>query len=429
MSRFAVAVVGALALASYVFIYTTGRAGLPIRSDGFSYYVYLPAWFIHHDPSLVATARDCCGGHFPEYTAMFRWPGTRRWVNPHPIGVAIMQAPLFLVAHGLTYWTNLSPDGFSLYYQHAAGLSGLLWGVAGLWVLQRLLRRHFSDGVTATALITITFGTNFFHYLTYDSGYSHAYSFFLFAAFLALTETWHRSPTARASVLVGAAAGMILLVRHTNALFLLVFLLYGVTSARTLRQTVARLLDQRRRVVQVGGTALLVAAPQLLLYWSATGSPFISAYGEMSFNFESPRVWGVLFSVQKGLFFWSPLLLLALAGWARLVASGHPARAFAVPSAVFLLVNTYLIASWWDWQFGGSYGHRGFVDAFPVFAYGFASVFAWSTRHRLRLAATIALSSAAIALASFQMLQYWNGIIPIADTTWNDYRAVFLRWH
>jgi hypothetical protein len=140
-------------------------------------------------------------------------------------------------------------------------------------------------------------------------------------------------------------------------------------------------------------------------------------------------VWGVLFSVQKGLFFWSPLLLLALAGWARLVASGHPARAFAVPSAVFLLVNTYLIASWWDWQFGGSYGHRGFVDAFPVFAFGFASVFAWSTRHRLRLAATIALSSAAIALASFQMLQYWNGIIPIADTTWNDYRAVFLRWH
>jgi len=35
-----------------------------------------------------------------------------------------MQAPLFVVAHALTRWTNLSPDGFTLYYQHAAGLSG-----------------------------------------------------------------------------------------------------------------------------------------------------------------------------------------------------------------------------------------------------------------------------------------------------------------
>ena len=52
-------------LAGYVFVYTTGRAEAPIRSDGFSYYVYLPSWFLFHDTTLSAVARDCCGGVFP----------------------------------------------------------------------------------------------------------------------------------------------------------------------------------------------------------------------------------------------------------------------------------------------------------------------------------------------------------------------------
>ncbi len=126
MSKAIVLCAAALCLAGYVFVYATGRAGVPIRSDGFSYYVYLPSWFLFHDTTLAAAARDCCGGEFPGYTAIIRWPGTRRWVNAHPIGVAIMQAPMFAVAHGLTRWTNLSPDGFTFYYQHGAGLSGLI---------------------------------------------------------------------------------------------------------------------------------------------------------------------------------------------------------------------------------------------------------------------------------------------------------------
>jgi len=118
-----------ICLAGYVFVYATGRAGPPIRSDGFSYYVYLPAWFIYGDPRLSSVANDCCGGEFPDFSVIVKWPRTRRWVNPHPIGVAVLQTPFFLAAHGLTHWTNLSADGFTLYYQYAAGLSGLAWTI------------------------------------------------------------------------------------------------------------------------------------------------------------------------------------------------------------------------------------------------------------------------------------------------------------
>ena len=417
-----------LCLAGYVFVYATGRADNPIRSDGFSYYVYLPSWFLFHDTTLSAVARDCCGGVYPAYTAIIRWPSTRRWVNAHPIGVAIMQAPLFALAHGLTRWTNLSPDGFTLYYQHAVGLSGLLWIVCGIAVLAGLLRRHFSDAIVAATLLAILLGTNLYHYATFDSFYSHSYSFFLFAAFLNVTERWYGMPGTGVSLMLGVIAGLIVLTRHTNLSFLIVFPLYGVTNAAVLRARVASLRDHRWPVAMMLATATMVVAPQLAIYYQATGRVLVSSYGDLGFNFTSPRLFGVLFSVQKGLFFWSPILLTSCLGFVSLFRSKHSARAFALPALLFLAFDVYLIASWWDWQFGGSFGHRGFVDTLPIFALGMAAFFE-SVWHRpvMRQVAIVGIVLA-IALNLFQMLQYWNHVLPFSDTTWDQYRRVFLRW-
>jgi hypothetical protein len=414
-------------LTGYVFVYATGKAFTPIRSDGFSYYVYLPSWFIFHDPTLAATARDCCGGEFPSYSAIIRWPGTRRWVDAHPIGVAVMQAPMFAAAHALTKWTNLSPDGFTLYYQHAVGLSGLLWTLAGLVVLRRLLLRHFTDRVTAAALMTILFGTNLYQYATFDSSFSHAYSFFLFALFLDLTEGWHRSPGRPLATFVGLTAGLIILTRHTNALFLLCLPLFGVTGAASFRVRTRQLRENWRGLALMAATAALVVSPQLLIYYSATGRPLVSSYGALGFNFAHPMIYGVLFSVQKGLFFWSPVLLLACAGLVCLWRSQNEARAFVPAATLFLLLNTYVIASWWDWQFGASFGHRGFTDSLPIFAIGLAAFYTWSARRASTAVAVGIVASCAVVLSVFQMVQYWNGILPLSDTTWDQYRAVFLR--
>lgn len=45
----------------------------------------------------------------------------------------------------------------------------------------------------ALSLIVTLFGTNLFHYATFDASYSHVYSFFLFATFLYLSAEWHRA--------------------------------------------------------------------------------------------------------------------------------------------------------------------------------------------------------------------------------------------
>ncbi len=427
LSRLVIAGATAACLAGYIFVYATGRAGPPIRSDGFSYYVYLPSWFLYHDPSLSAVARDCCGGTFPDYTAIIRWPGTRRWVNAHPIGVAVLQSPFFLAAHALTRWTNLSPDGFTLYYQHGAGLAGLAWTVLGLIILRRLLRRHFTDRVTAATLATILLGTNLYHYATYDSSYSHAYSFCLIALFLYLSERWHESPTVVRSIGIGLVAGLIVLTRHTNALVLVCLPLYGVTGRSSLMARTRQLRRDWRRGAVAGVTAALVIAPQLAIYYQATGQPIVSAYGSLGFDFRHPHLLELLFGVRKGLFFWSPVLLLACAGLVWLWHAGQPARAFIAGAAVFFAADAYLIASWWDWQFGGSFGHRGFTDALPLFAIGLAGFYTWTGRRRGTTALAAVAAIVVVFLSLVQMLQYWNGVLPFSDTTWEQYRAVFLK--
>ena len=243
MTKAVIAAAAAACVGAYVFVYSTALAPAPIRSDGFSYYVYLPSWFLYHDTTLASVANDCCGGEFPAYTAIIRWPGTRQWVNAHPIGVAVMQSPFFALAHALTRWTNLSADGFTLYYQHGAGLSGVFWTIAGLWVLGTVLRRHFDDRVTAAALATILFGTNLFHYATFDSSYSHAYSFFLFASLIDIVERWDGRPLVSTSILLGVVAGLIVLTRHTNALVLVCFALLWKDQAAELLNVLPKLAE------------------------------------------------------------------------------------------------------------------------------------------------------------------------------------------
>jgi hypothetical protein len=422
--------VGVLALASYVAIYAHPRSPDPIRSDGYSYYVYLPSWLLKGDTTLDAVARTLPDGDYPEFTGIRRWPGTNRWVNPHPIGPALLMTPFFLVAHALTRASHYAPDGFSFYYQHAAGLAGLTYLLAGLAVLRRLLVQHFSAPVALATLAAMTWGTNLFHYGVYDSAFSHIYSFFLISVLLSLVVKWWDAPTLRRSLGLGLTAAAIFLTRHTNVIFLLTVPLYGVTDWHSLRARSVALVQRWQSLLVIGLVAAAGMLPQLLLYKAATTEWLPSPYGALGvgFTFSSPRLFEVLFSPEKGVFFWSPVLFFAVAGW--IVARGW-AEAFHWAAGLVLTINAMLIASWFDWQFGGSFGHRAFTDGFALVAVFMAAFVEWTGERRGRVpvaAAVTVLATLAVLLSVAQMIQYWLGILPIANISWDQYRALFLRF-
>lgn len=418
-----------LGLLSQIAVYSEGWASEPIRSDGVSYYVYLPAIVLHQSPRLSVLANEEYGGRFPEWTMIVRSTGGGGggWLNPHPIGVAVMMLPFFLVAHLLTLWSNLPPDGFSLYYQQAASLSGLVYGVLGIEILRRALLRMFSPGVVLAVLVMMTFGTNLFHYLTYDAIYSHTYGFFLVSALVFLVPRWYEQPTTGRSILLGIVCGLAIITRHTHGVLLLVPALYGIGAGVPIAEHLAFLRRHARAVGMAALAASLVVLPQVLIYHAVTGSIFVTGYDQQdTFHFDQPHFYGVLFSVRKGLFFWSPLLIVAMLGFLVMPRS---ARAFRVPALLVLALITWLVASWFDWQFGGSYGHRGFTDVLPLFALALASWCTWMSAQwmPLRVADAVVLS-AATSLSVVQMFQYWRGIVPIVDTTWEQYRQFFLSF-
>jgi hypothetical protein len=273
--------------------------------------------------------------------------------------------------------------------------------------------------VVLATLIVITWGTNLFHFATYDATYSHGYSFALVTALLYVVPLWYQSPTFGRSIALGAIGGLIVLTRHSNAIFLLYVVLYDVGVGTSVADRLRLWWERRRAIIGVAAVAAIVFAPQLAVYKLVTGMWYASPYQllDIEFFFANPRLAGVLFSTQKGLFFWSPVLLLG-----RL-------KAYVLPSMLVLVTHAYLIASWRDWQLGGSYGHRGFTDALAIFALLVGASFAWiaGKPRAVRLTAA-ALVSAAVALSTTQMLQYWMGIIPFQDTTWEQYRGFFLRF-
>jgi hypothetical protein len=264
----------------------------------------------------------------------------------------------------------------------------------------------------------------------YDATFSHIYSFTAIVAFVVLTERWWAEPTINRSVALGAIAALIVLIRHTNAIFLLTVPLYGITRWREFPPRLATLWARRSRLLMTVAVAFVGVLPQLAIYRAATGAWIVGPYRglDIGFTWLSPHIVGVLFSTQKGLFFWSPALLMAVAGVVIAARTRCWARSLVVPAVVILAIDTYLIASWADWQFGGSFGHRAFTDGLGVFAIFLAAFFEW-TMIRPRLAAVVALvTTAAVALSVAQMIQYWMGILPFMDTTWAQYQSLFLKF-
>ncbi len=397
----------------------------PIRSDGVGYYIYLPAALIHRDISLETTIAQQFNGKAEEWMGIIRYPATGRYLNRYALGEAILLTPFFLAGHLFAKFLSVPADGFSWPYQVATVFAGLFYFIVGLIFLRRVLERHFSPSTTLLTLVAITFGTNLFHYGTSDNIFSHIFSFCLFSALLFLTEKWYESAHQRSAILLAVVAGLITIVRPTNVIFLLLVPMLGISDRVTLWERLT-FIRQQISTVLLCAVAYLITILPLLSYWKyTTGRWFLNSYQGLSFNWTKPEIVNVLFSVRKGLFFWSPLLLLGLVG---LYFIARYWKGFWLPALIVLLAHTYVIASWPTWWFGGSFGHRAFTEILPIFAIGYAALLE-TTREKPLIYRGILTVSALLVLLSIKfMIQYWNGVLPYDEATLAGLAATFFQF-
>jgi hypothetical protein len=333
-----------------------------------------------------------------------------------------MILPFFAEGHLVAQLSGAHADGYSPTETGTAGLAGVTYMVLGLWLLGRSLRRYFTPLVTAAVLLSITFGTDLFHYGTFDSIFTHAFSFFLFAALIELLHRWRERCATWQHVLgMGIVVGLILEVRQTDVLLLLLVPLFGVASWSDFRRRLDFFWAQRRRVAAMLGVTALTFAPQSLIWHEATGHWITNSYSATAgtFHFGSPQLLRSLFSfAPHGLIPWSPIVVLALVG---LVPMRRRVRPLFLATLVILPLYAYAVASWTYWDGAGGYGDRFFIEVFPLLAFALGSLYSAVSVSRPR---RLFVGSAALVCCSavtIQMVNYWQGHLSISGASFSQY--------
>lgn len=395
-----------------------------LEADAKGYYAYLPALFIYHDLNFSFFGEvEGERAYDPSLAYDYRYEYEGRTVNKYYAGVAVCQAPFFLVAHAASLLLDYPADGYSQLYIIFITLAALFYLYLGLLCLRRSLELLGIDKRSIFIVITtLVFGTHLFYYSIGEMGMSHVYSFALVSAFIYCVLRYFRNYSLRFAWIAAAVLGLIILVRPVNGLVLLsVPFLSGGPAG--LREGIGHLFRPKRTIVLLTLLTSLVISLQLVLYKLQTGYFFVYSYGEEGFEFTHPHGVDFLFSYRKGLFVYTPLCLLALAG---LTALWRRNRFRAWSLLGFLMVVVYVLSSWWNWYYGGSFSARVMVEYLPYFTISLAYLFMHTQRSRLRYMLLTGITSVLLLLNQVQTLQYRYYIIHWSEMNRESYWDVFL---
>ncbi|MDD2943352.1 MAG: hypothetical protein PHC51_10355 [bacterium] len=200
--------------------------------------------------------------------------------------------------------------------------------------------------------------------------WQHSSSLFLLNAPIYLLLTKNKVATVLAGLLLGAAFWC----RPTNLFFLLGCVIYII-------------LLRRREILQLSGGLILAAIPycwySVEYLGNVRAARHASIYGVDGFGGD----WlmgaaGLLISPSRGLFAFSPILLLALLGRSGLKQLPPDRRGLVVAIATSSFLLFAITAKWSFWWGGASYGPRLLCEIVPALIIFLALSWKIITKHR-----------------------------------------------
>lgn len=397
-----------------------------IQWDVKSYYAYLPVAFIYQDFRMKFREEN------PEKFSDLIWPqylSTGKPAIQMTMGMAILYSPFFLAAHTVAILSNYEADGYSLPYRFALNFSGVFYVWIGLLFLVKILRRYFREHIIAFTLVAITLGTNLFYYATIEAPMTHAANFAMITVFVWLTIKFYEKPSLGRILLPGMLAGLIALVRPNNIILLLIFFLWNIRSVEDLRDRIQFFLPRFHWVLLMATVFVLVWVPQFIYWLWVSGKLFFNAYAlrNEGFYFNDPEITNILFSYRKGWLVYTPMMVFALAGMAFLP---RKVPGFILSFSIFMILNVYILASWWCWWYGGTFGSRPFIDSFGLLAIPFAAFVDFVFRQKKFIAAIFSVAALLVLLLNhYQTSQYAKGYIHYDAMDKVTYWDVFLKKH
>jgi len=291
--------------------------------------------------------------------------------NLFPVGTALAAQPAMAVAWLVDKVRVLATgdppaSGFSLLYVLAYCTAQVAYGAAALYMAARILRRWFSPPVINAAIAATALAGSYLYYMMWETGMSHLAGAFFCTAAIGAWLRWRESEGRRAimwAAACGAAVGLATCTRPYNAPYGLLLLEPVVRSLRHRRVGLPAIASFA--VAALAG--FVTFAPQLVA-WKVHHGHWIANTDGHKFTLIPHYVFHVLGHPQHGLFYWTPLYLVAFVGlilgcW-RLP---HPSRLLLL----VLAGGLWMYGNWHLWWLGVAFGMRGLVDSIFLFALGF----------------------------------------------------------
>ncbi|MFX1466111.1 MAG: hypothetical protein ACFFA5_06540 [Promethearchaeota archaeon] len=282
-----------------------------------------------------------------------------------PPGQSFIAIPFFLIGKGiwvLLYSLGINMSYISVTYVPMAMLSSMSAALTIVLFHNLLTELKFNDNSALLTSITLAFGTTSWIYA--KTFFAQSLSMFLnfFVVYLIILNTKYEKTNGH--FFAGIIMGIAVTVRFSNILISIPILIYFILKSQTVKAFILFIIG------------ILPALSLLLLYnFLCFDNPFIMGYYyDLLYDYTSISsvfstnpffgLYGLLFSPGRGLFIYSPILILSIPGFLYFFKSNKEEATLFILSfcAILLFYSAY---TWW--HAGLSFGPRFLTDILPCF--------------------------------------------------------------
>jgi hypothetical protein len=284
------------------------------------------------------------------------------YYSKYGVGQSLVELPLYLIGRSIGGFAHTQSDLVAEAITMLINPLIMALGCVVFYCIVRALGYQRSTAIRATVALGVA--TSFWPYSKTDFS-EPLLALCLEVAVLCVLLMEHsradEGRTLRLAIAAGAALGFALLTKYAAVIFIPVICLYMTvllppahTWMRWLRQQVAVLLP-----------AICCGAAVLLINWIRFGAPLTTGYDNADRPFTLPLhegLSGLLFSPQRGLLFYDPLLFAGLLGLGVLV---WYRRRESILIVGLVGVSLALYGTYAAWTGGAGWGPRYLVPVLP----------------------------------------------------------------
>ena len=298
---------------------------------------------------------------FNNYGIYFFANNGGHYLSSYPIVIPVLVTPFYVIPYVFLKLNSCPIDlfypGFSLTVSIMEKLSASLIASVSVVFVYLALKELVPRRTSAFVALIFAFGTNTWT-ISSQALWQHGLGELLLAASIFLVLLNEKQASNRLIILLGTLSGLFVFNRPADAILLIPFIYY-----------ILRLNDMRIGYYIFG--ALLSGIPFLLYNIHYFGNLF-GGYSTLlnSFDFSSEifaRLMGLLFSPSRGLFVYTPVMLLSILGFFNIFKlSSKRTKEFLLLLGVSCLAQVFMYSAFNIWWAGGCYGPRFLTDMLPA---------------------------------------------------------------